>query len=242
MKDSWTELNSFMLTHNFWHLGLYHISLGAYDKVLALYDQHVWGVWKEYSQDQIGAVSLLMRLELVGVDVDDRWSEVGHYLKARANDLVQPFLTMQYLYGLARAGLPEADELMRHVREHAAQAPSFVREAWADVALPACEELLAHARGDAEACVRKLGAAMPPLLEIGGSHAQRDLFDQVLLDATIRSGRLVAAQRMLELRRHWEPNGVPLNRALANVYQGLGLPLEAARAAERAKLAMAGRA
>ena len=138
MKDSWTELNSFMLTHNFWHLGLYHISLGAYDKVLALYDQHVWGVWKEYSQDQIGAVSLLMRLELVGVDVDDRWSEVGHYLKARANDLVQPFLTMQYLYGLARAGLPEVDELMRHVREHAAQAPSFVREAWADVALPAC--------------------------------------------------------------------------------------------------------
>ena len=242
MKDSWTELNSFMLTHNFWHLGLYHISLGAYDKVLALYDQHVWGVWKEYSQDQIGAVSLLMRLELVGVDVDDRWSEVGHYLKARANDLVQPFLTMQYLYGLARAGLPEADELMRHVREHAAQAASFVREAWADVALPACEGLLAHARGDAEACVRKLGAAMPPLLEIGGSHAQRDLFDQVLLDATIRSGRLVAAQRMLELRRQWEPNGVPLNRALANVYQGLGLPLEAARAAERAKLAMAGRA
>ena len=147
MKDSWTELNSFMLTHNFWHLGLYHISLGAYDKVLALYDQHVWGVWKEYSQDQIGGVSLLMRLELVGVDVGDRWSDVGHYLKARAHDLVQPFLTMQYLYGLARAGLPEADELMRHVREHAAQRPSFVREAWADVALPACEGLLAHAPG-----------------------------------------------------------------------------------------------
>ncbi|SDR24562.1 hypothetical protein SAMN05444161_2344 [Rhizobiales bacterium GAS191] len=240
VKDSWTDLNSFMLTHNFWHLGLYYISLGAYDKVLALYDEHVWGVWKEYSQDQIGAVSLLMRLELVGVDIGDRWTEVGHYLKARSRDVVQPFLSMQYLYGLARAGGPEADELMRHIREHAAEAPAFVREAWAQVALPACEGLLAHARGDCETCVRKLGAAMPRMLEIGGSHAQRDLFDQVLLDATIRSGRLIAAQRMLELRRQWEPNGVPLNTALAGIYEGLGLPREAARAAERAKLAMAG--
>ncbi|MFI5015130.1 MAG: tetratricopeptide repeat protein [Hyphomicrobiales bacterium] len=240
VKETWTDLNSFMFTHNWWHLCLYYISLGAYDEVLSIYDRHVWGMWKEYSQDQIGAVSLLMRLELVGVDVGDRWRDVGHYLRARAGDVVQPFLSMQYLYGLARAGGREADALMAAIRDHAAQAPAHVRESWREVALPACEGLLAHARGDYETCVRKLGAASPRLLETGGSHAQRDLFDQVLLDATIRSGRLVAAQRMLELRRQWEPHGVPLNTSLAAVYQGLGLTQEAARAAERAKLGRLG--
>jgi hypothetical protein len=37
--------------------------------------------------------------------------------------------------------------------------------------------------------------------ELGGSHARRDLFGHVLLDATIRSRLLIAVQCLLELRR-----------------------------------------
>jgi hypothetical protein len=64
---------------------------------------------------------------------------------------------------------------------------------------------------------------MPRLAEIGGSHAQRDLFDQVLLDTAIKARRTVAAQQMLELRRAADPQGVPLNTALGEVYAELGL-------------------
>jgi hypothetical protein len=51
-------------------------------------------------------------------------------------------------------------------------------------------------------------------------------------------GRLIAAQRMLELRRQWEPNSVPVNARLKRLYERLGLDAEAARAAKRVKLAM----
>jgi hypothetical protein len=71
------------------------------------------------------------------------------------------------------------------------------------------------------------------MMEIGGSHAQRDLFGQLLLDAHFRSGNLVAAQQMLEHRRSFDPDGVPLNRMLAKVYAGLGLNDEAEQAARR---------
>ena len=236
MSETWVDLNSFMYTHNWWHLSLFLIGKGRYEDVLKVYDKHIWGIWKEYSQDQIGAVSLLMRLELIGVDVGNRWADLGQYIKVRVNEFVQPFLTMQYLYGLARAKLPEADKLMDQLRTFIAHAPALTRAAWGEVCLTACEGLLAHARGDYDVAFRKMSAAGPRLLEIGGSHAQRGLFDQILLDSMIKTGRYAPAQQMLELSRAYDPTSVPVNLALANVYERLDLSREAARA--RARIAM----
>ncbi|ENZ82603.1 MULTISPECIES: tetratricopeptide repeat protein [Caulobacter] len=234
-RDDWTGLNSFMDTHLWWHLALFYLSQGKFDAALAIHDDHCWAQAKDYSQDQVGAVSLLARLELAGVDVGDRWSDLADHLTVRAADVVQPFLTLQYLYGLARADRPEADTLLAAVRRAALEAPDHVRETWREVALPAAEGLVAHARGDFASALRGLRAALPRLVEIGGSHAQRDLFEQLILDALIRAGRLSEAQQALELRRGFDPDGVPLNRALAEIYDRLDLPAEAAKA--RARLA-----
>lgn len=229
----WAGLNSFMVTHLWWHLVLFRLSQGREAEALAAYDAEVWGVARDYSQDQIGAVSLLARLELAGVDVGPRWDELAEWLAARAEDVVQPFLSLQYLYGLARASRPEADTLLAAIRRASQEAPDHVREAWRAVALPAAEGLLAQARGDHETAVGRLGQALPRMIELGGSHAQRDLFEQVLLDSLVRTGRLTQAQQMLELRRTHDPDGVPLNRMLAEVYRGLGLPAQAAEAEAR---------
>lgn len=233
VKSTWTGLNSFMVTHNWWHLALVMIEQGEAESVLDVFASQVWGVWKEYSQDQIGAVSLLARLELAGIDVGDRWQDVADYLTVRVNDHVQPFLTMQYLYGLARAGRPEAAVLLDNVRAFAAAAPDFVRPAWQEVAVPAMEGLMAHAQGDHATAVARLLPALPRLADIGGSHAQRDLFEQIVDDALINCGRLAFAQNRLEQRRAGHPRSAPTLARLARVYRGLGLPQEAARLAER---------
>lgn len=236
MQDTWTGLNSFMSTHIWWHLALFYLSQGRHASVLEIYDRHCWGVAKHYSQDQVGAVSLLARMEIAGVDVGDRWRDIGDHLAARAHDTVLPFLTMQYLYGLARTGRVEADELLQSVRRRAKNAPPFTHEVWQDVALPACEGLYAYAQGDFTAAWRHLSSAMPRMVETGGSHAQRDLFDQILLDAAMRSGRSTLAQQMLEQRRLADPDGVPVNSALADVYAKLALPGLAQQARVRAAL------
>jgi hypothetical protein len=232
--DTWVELNSFMLTHLWWHLALFYLSQGRRASTLDLYDRHCWGVAKDYSQDQIGAVSLLARMELAGIEVGSRWQDLGDHLAARKCDTVQPFLTLQYLYGLARANKPEASALLEAVRRAAANAPAYTREVWREVALPGCEALCAYARGDYECAWRQLSVALPRMLEIGGSHAQRDLFEQFFLDTAIRSGRSVIAQQMLELRRRSDPAGVPINSALASVYSSLGLRSLADEARARA--------
>jgi tetratricopeptide (TPR) repeat protein len=216
-QKTWADLNSFMYTHNWWHKALFLISLGDNQAVFDAYDNHVWGIEPDYSQDQVGAVSLLARMEIAGMDVGNRWEDVAGRMRTRETDTVQPFLTLQYLYGLARAERSEADRLMQAVEERASASADWDRVVWQQVALPAARGMLAHARRDWPGAVRWLSLATPRMREIGGSHAQRDLFEQVLLDAHMKAGNWQVARRMLEMRRIWDPDGVPLNRALGEV-------------------------
>jgi tetratricopeptide (TPR) repeat protein len=218
---TWVDLNSFMYTHNWWHKALFHISQGDEQAVFDAYDHHVWGVEPDYSQDQVNAVSLLARMEVADMDVGGRWEDVANHMRGRARDTIQPFLTLQYLYGLARAERSEADELMRAVEEKAATSTAFDRVVWQEVALPAARGVLAHARRDYAAAARWLSVANPRMIEIGGSHAQRDLFGQLLLDAHLKLGNWAVAQQMLEMRRTWDPDGVPVNKALRLVNEKL---------------------
>ncbi|MDP3135644.1 MAG: tetratricopeptide repeat protein [Burkholderiaceae bacterium] len=218
VSPDWTGLNSFMVTHNWWHQALFALELGRNDEALRLYDGQVWGVAKDYSQDQVNAVSLLARLELAGADVGARWQDLADHLAQRLDDQVLPFLDMQYLYGLARAQRAQADALMRNIESHAR-----VHETWRQVALPASRALLAHARGRWDAAVEGMAQALPRMAQIGGSHAQRDLFSQIHIDALIRSGQLVGAQHLLQQQMRTQPESLRLRRQLTPVYAGLGL-------------------
>lgn len=233
MAPRWEGLNSFMYSHNWWHLALFYISMGQHDEVRAAYDTHVWGLEKNFAQDQIGAASLLARMELAGIDVEDRWKDVADHIALRGADTTLPFLTMQYLYALGRSDNPMADTLISAIKQKAS-APGYDQDVWRNVALPACEGLLAYTRGDFETTVKQLGLALPRMAEIGGSHAQRDLFEQVHLDALMKTERLAQAQQVLEMRRTFDPDGVPLNQMLAEVYDKTGLPDLAETARNRA--------
>jgi len=226
VSDTWTGLNSFMVTHNWWHVALFLIDLGRNAEALAVYDEHAWGVVKDYSQDQIGAVSLLARLELAGIDVGARWDDVADHLRQRQADHVLPFLDLQYLYGLARAGRPEAQVLLHNIEAFAPVAPASTRAAWQRVCVPAARGLVAHARGDVAGAVEGLGVALPRMIEIGGSHAQRDLFEQLYLDALVRTGTesaLAGAQGLLQQQLNGQPESLRLRRQTDAVYAQLGL-------------------
>ncbi len=231
----WEHLNSFMYTHNWWHLALCYLSEGRDAAALAVHDRHCWARDRGYSQDQVGAVSLLARLELAGADVGARWELLAPHLAARGADTVLPFLAVQYLWGLARAGRAEAELLLAAIRARAEAAHGEARAAWHTLALPLAEGILRYLAGDARAALAKLGGIIDGLEAIGGSHAQRDLFVQVYLDALVAAGRWDEARARLEARRGFEPDGVALNRALARVYAALGLDAQAAEAAQRAR-------
>jgi hypothetical protein len=218
MAPHWAGLNSFMRTHNWWHAALFAIELEQFDDALRLYDQEVWGVLPAYSQDQINAVSLLARLELAGADVGARWQDLAAWLAPRVADQVLAFLDLQYLYGLARAGRPEADALLANLQRHATADTT-----WREVALPAAHGLVAHARGQHADAARALALALPRLREIGGSHAQRDLFQQIYIDALARGGQLAEAQNLVQQQARLSPRSHRLQRQGHALAQALGI-------------------
>jgi len=223
VADTWEDCNSFMYTHNWWHYALFLIDLDRPDAALALFDERVWGVWKEFCEDQINAISLLARLELRGVDVGARWSDIASYLGGRLHEHYVPFLDLQYLYALARAGAQSAvTEMLASLEDRAGNAKPFEREAWADGAVPAAHGLAAHAIGDHASAARLLGQAMPHLGAIGGSIAQRALFGAIHVDALIRSGWNDAALEILQAEEHERPTVPATKRALADLYRKLG--------------------
>ncbi|MEJ5989830.1 tetratricopeptide repeat protein [Ramlibacter sp. PS3R-8] len=224
VSPTWTGLNSFMVTHNWWHQALFALDLDHGDEVLAIYDRHVWAEVKEYSQDQVNAVSLLARMELAGMDVGDRWSDLGDHLSRRAHDHVLPFLDLQYLYGLARAGrVEEARGWLASIERHAMTVPPDDAVTWRRVGVPVARGLLAHATGDFKTAVEALGHALPRMVEIGGSHAQRDLFSQIHLDAMLRSGHASGAQNILQPLVNAQPESKRLQRQARKLYASLGL-------------------
>jgi tetratricopeptide (TPR) repeat protein len=228
MSDTWQGCNSFMYTHNWWHLALFLIDLDRTDEALALFDTRVWGVWKEFSEDQINAISLLARLELRGVDVGGRWADLALYLKPRLHEHFSPFLDLQYLYGLARAGeLSAVTEMLASLEDRAERAKPFEREAWSDCAVPAAHGLAAHAAGDYAAAARLLGQAMPHLQPIGGSIAQRALFGAIHLDAMMRADWNDAALKILQADDRERPSVPATKRALAALLRKLGRSEEA---------------
>lgn len=224
VSGGWTGLNSFMVTHLWWHLALFYLARGRFDEAVALYDERVWGVSPGYSQDQAGAVQLLARLEWVGVDVGPRWVALAEHLVVRAEDTTEPFLSLLYLYGLARAGRPEADQLHAAIQARADAAMGEARIAWREAALPTAMGLLALARGDAVTADAALAQGLPRLVRVGGSHAQRDLFALLHIEAATRAGQARDAQQALELRRLVDPLDVPVRARLAALYRQLGLP------------------
>jgi hypothetical protein len=214
-----------MVTHNWWHQALFALELDLADEVLAIHDQHVWGEAKDYSQDQINAISLLARAELSGIGVGTRWQDVALHVAQRAYDHVLPFLDLQYLYGLARAGrTEEAHGWMASIELHAQQCRGDEATVWQRVGVPAARGVFAHATGDWKTAVDALGFALPRIVEIGGSHAQRDLFAQMHLDALVRSGRLAGAQNLLQPQLRAQPESKRLKRQAAKLYAALGLP------------------
>lgn len=227
---AWDQCNSFMYTHNWWHLALFLIDAERHDEALALFDDRVWGVWKEFSQDQVNAVALLARLELRGVDVGDRWQDVARYLLPRLHEHVSPFLDLHYVLGLARAGeRAAAIEMLASLEEYAQSVPPFVTRAWRDAAVPVAHGIAAYAQGDWAAAVNGFAAGLPNLQAIGGSHAQRDLFEQLHLDALIRAGWNDKALARLQQRDLARPAIPAIKRSLADIHARLGQSEAAAR-------------
>ena len=176
---TWERKGVFIRDHNWWHAALFRLRLEQIDDAVAIYDQRLWGEWPEFPQEQIGAVSLLWRLEMRGADVGERWVPVVEQARARAGEHILPFHDIHYLYALTRAGDPgEGASFLKSMIAHAETLVGPSAADWREACIPCAEAVYAFANDDYGIAAEKLIEAEPNLQRIGGSHSQRHVFTE----------------------------------------------------------------
>lgn len=186
--------------HLFWHLALFKLEKGQVGEVLALYDQKIRAEKTDDFRDIANAASLLSRLGLDGHDVDERWEELADKAEARLEDRSLVFADLHYLLALIGAGRREAAS--RLARSLASEMPGHgsqalpARRAGAGIA----QGLLAFQAGRVDEALGHFLPARAQLGLIGGSDAQRDVFEQVVIESALRSGETRLARSILSRR------------------------------------------
>jgi tetratricopeptide (TPR) repeat protein len=236
--DAWDDRNPFR-GHLWWHLALFHFERGAYDNVLALYDRSIRADKSDFYLDIQNCASLLARLEFQGVAVGDRWDELADHVETRLDDHVLAFTDAHAMLALTGAKRPTAEVLLVSLRKFGQWPGDTAAAVMAPVAIPVCQAIRAYGRGDFGQAVELLLPRRDGLIRLGASHAQRDIFVQLLLQAAIRDGQTKLARALLSERALQRPTSFGTWITYAAVLDTLGETAAATHARHQADAARA---
>jgi hypothetical protein len=189
--------------HLLWHAALFHLHLGRPEAALELHDGWVHDRPAEDVRDFANAASLLWRLEAQGLPVGQaRWDALAVIAARRSAECGLAFIDLHHVLVLGAAGrLGELDDKLAAMRAQAASREGCQAAVLAGCGLPVAEAIACLQRGDAVAAAAILLPLHGRMRRLGGSIAQRDLFERVLVEACLAAGRGATAAMLLEDRR-----------------------------------------
>jgi tetratricopeptide (TPR) repeat protein len=189
--------------HLLWHLALLHLAEGDYERGGRLFESVFGRIPIAIASDLQDSVALAWRLDLFDRPDPRRWAQLG---EAARRWLEMPLLLFHDLHvgmALAAAGDWSSAALqLDRLRQRGARSKN---PTLAEVVVPLMEGLHAFARGEYAAAVARIEPVDGRIVEVGGSHAQREVFHDTLLVAALR-GREPRAVTLLERRLAKRPN------------------------------------
>ena len=198
--QAWSHCNNFRY-HVWWHMALMHLDRNEIDDVYALYDDYIRADKTDDYRDISNAASLLSRLELEGHNVGNRWDELAVLSENRTEDGCLAFADLHYMLSLIGGDKKvAASNLLARMRKDAATEANEMDVIMKHPGLSAAEGLEAFGEGNFTAAFRHMAGARDAMQSVGGSHAQRDIFDRLTIEAALRGGYFDAAERFLVAR------------------------------------------
>jgi len=205
LGDAARFLNDYNLFrgHLWWHLALFKVCESRFDEVLDLFDHEIYPKASTFYLDVQNGASLLARLEFQGIEVGpERWERLAQGSLPNATQSTIWFTSMHHVMALVRSGRISAVRAtlgyLDSVGRNSSQA-ALARE----LSLAAAAFYQDKPR---EALDRML-ALRQRRGELGASHAQQDLYDQIAIMAALQLGDLARVRQLLKARlatRIWD--------------------------------------
>lgn len=192
LSVNWTHANQ-MRHHLWWHICLFLFETGDYDRILSLLNTQIRNLDSPLVKAAPSATidinnysSILIRLELYGVDVSSHWQTLQPVCSERVTNHGSAFSNIHDMFVLSGAGdVLQANALFESMLQHfsAPNQVGSVAEVYHTVGIPVCEAILAFRKKDYNRVLLKLGGIRHHLQMMGASHAQRDVFFHLLVYA-----------------------------------------------------------
>uniref|UniRef100_A0A4W6E083 Tetratricopeptide repeat protein 38 n=1 Tax=Lates calcarifer TaxID=8187 RepID=A0A4W6E083_LATCA len=183
------QVSDVLASHNYWHWALYFIE--KVKIIMSFLSQaNSWRCKTTGSMlDTVDACSMLYRLEMEGVCVKDRWRELLQITQPHTDDHVTLFNDLHFL--MVSLGAKESrtsQRLLEGLQELAKEPGENQQHQLAGtIGVPMCQAMMEYDQGNYSGAVEQLYPLRYHIVDIGGSDAQRDLFNQLLIHAAMKS-------------------------------------------------------
>ncbi|XP_076371126.1 tetratricopeptide repeat protein 38-like isoform X2 [Tachypleus tridentatus] len=183
------KLSSLLVCHNFWHWAVYHIEQGELETAVDIFDTQVGKKIHSRSFLNISdATALLYRLELEGAQVKDRWREVFEVCCTYIEDHTSAFNDIHgFMSCLGAKDKDATNLLMNYFDKYIRETKGVSSKVSAKVGSRIIQAMLAYDEERYEDVVSLLYPLRYEIAEIGGSNAQRDVFNLLLIHAALKS-------------------------------------------------------
>jgi len=205
LTDAARFLNDYNLFrgHLWWHLCLFRFTQGRFDEVLDLFDREVYPKSSAFYLDVQNGASLLARLEFQGVDVGAaRWERLAQASLLNATQSTIWFTSMHHVMALVRTGrLSAAQQALDYM------SAAGTTSSQAALALDLSRAAAAFYQDKPREALEGMLALRQRHGELGASHAQQDLYDQITVIAALQLGDLPRVRQLLKGRlstRVWD--------------------------------------
>jgi tetratricopeptide (TPR) repeat protein len=195
-----------MHCHVAWHQALLALEQGDPDKASAIYFEHIQPSVNQAPPISAMAdgVSLLWRLQASGHAVpNEQWRELADYAERRFPRAGNSFVDVHMAMLAAMTGNTIALEQRLadlDTRRAGGKLPA------GSVVPEICRAARAFAEQKFGDCANILEPASAEVVRIGGSHAQREMIEDTLLIALMKSGEAARARDLLDRRLHRRPS------------------------------------
>jgi len=226
VNDVFLEEKNSLSCHLHWHQTVNLTELGRYENVLDIYDNKILPAFKKSGSpfNINDGVQVLQRLEFEGHNVGDRWEELYAAYKPMSgyHELIYDDLHLIAALVRSKAGRENKSHFIESLEAYAKRSIGSNGGITKNIGVDFAKGVAAYGEGSFEEASDLLFPLYKETWQLGGSNAQRDLFNLFVINSCMRSpqqSHRTIARSLLHERQLYRPDSLLTDRVFARLDQ-----------------------